>query len=408
MGELFILNQLNTGNLIEQIKIYLSNPSEFREQIAILALAAVAAVIVLVTFYFGFISFLERRRVKKAIKRRVRRKRTPFEIAVRKGLLIISLIAIFSAYYYTHYNEKFCSTCHYVEPFFREHQKAADHKNVTCISCHSAPGLTGKAAHIPVEIRNLFVHMNILKPLKNPVIYDSSCYSCHKEITSKVVGNITRVRHADFIFASKGSISCYNCHKGAGHTREEVRSKQFCANCHNGKDTFAMKECTECHREDVTISRSAIEEPIVQKIPAGQIRCNDVCHPKEVDAKCTPCHGTVMPHPEEFVRRHAANSWANRALCVRCHQERGATTKRACGCHPEEGDTMHGTYEWWFIEHQKAARSNPYMNCLCHSSTFKNDLCDFCHVEGSPLRKAMIEQMQSEQGSFGSPVSPGP
>lgn len=402
---IFLPLQINIGELIQQIKVYLSNPSEYRQQLAILMLAFVFAILIIVFLYVGTISIFERIRVKRAIKKRARRKLTPFERAVRTGITILVLTVIIAGYYYTHYDEKFCASCHNIEPYVKEHKRSKDHLSVKCISCHSNPGLTGKLSNLPRELRNLFVYLSLAKPTKSSPLFESSCYSCHKEIKSKTVGTVARVRHLDFLSPDNANISCSQCHKGLGHNPQEVSSKYICSQCHNGKQAFAMKECSMCHKDDVTLTQASSDETLIRKIGTGPLRCYNVCHPKQVESKCTPCHGTVMPHPAEFIKRHAANSWENRALCVRCHQERGATTKRACGCHPEEGTSMHGTFEYWFIEHQKAARSNPYMNCLCHESGGPKDLCDFCHIEGSPLRKAMLQQLTLQQQA---PIAPGP
>jgi len=407
----FMIAQLNVQIqvLLRQLQMFLSDPYEYRQQLAIISVILVFAVLLLVFSFISFASYMENRRIKKVIKKRARRKLTPFEKTVRLALSLFALVALIFTYFYTHYETDFCQKCHVLDKPIREHKQSKAHKQVRCINCHTDPGLTGKLASLPREGRNLLVAAGILKETKSVFVSYKACLNCHSRIKTKVVGSISKVRHSDFVLNPEEFIRCNRCHIYSGHRDENLSSKELCIRCHNGRRAFAVKECTRCHESDVTISESAVENQIlVQKISAGSLRCYNVCHPKEVDAICTPCHGTVMPHPQLFIRQHAKNSYANRNLCVRCHAENGATSKRACGCHPETGREMHGPYEKWFIEHQKAARSNPYLNCLCHAGSFGGHNCVFCHVEGSPLIKAMLEQEKLNQQGTPTFISPGP
>lgn len=407
----FIAAQLNNQFqvLLRQLRLFLSDPYEYRQQLAIIAVILVFAVLLLVFSFISFTAFLENRRIKRAIKKRARRKLTPFEKTVRLAISLFVVFAVFLAYFYTHYETSFCQKCHLLDKPIREHRQSKAHKQVRCINCHSDPGLTGKLASLPREARNLLVAAGFLKETRAVFVSYKACLDCHYKIKTEVVGTISKVRHSDFTSNPKEFIRCDRCHVASGHKDQNLSSKELCSQCHNGSQAFALKECSRCHMGDVTISESEVKDQgLVQKIGTGSLRCYNVCHPKEVDAICTPCHGTEMPHPQLFIRQHAKNSYANRNLCVRCHAENGATSKRACGCHPADGGEMHGTFEEWFIEHQKAARSNPYLNCLCHAGSFAGHNCGFCHVEGSPLLKAMLEQEKRNQQGNPSFVSPGP
>jgi hypothetical protein len=408
----FILAQLNNQIqvLINQIRMFLSNPFEYRQQLAIIAIILVFAVVIFVLSFISFANFLENRRIKRAIRKRAKRKLTPFEKIVRLTLTLLVLVVFISGYVYTHYDTHFCKNCHLLNQAIREHSQSKPHRKVQCFSCHADPGVTGKLASLPREARNLLVNFGILRERKVVFVSYKACLNCHFKIKTETVGTLSKVRHSDFIASKENFIRCDRCHQSSGHKDENLPSKHLCSRCHNGKQTFALKECNHCHQGDVTITETEVkDETLLQKIGTGPLKCYNACHPKEVDARCTPCHGTVMPHPQLFIRQHAKNSYSNRTLCVRCHAENGATTARACGCHPAEGGEMHGTYENWFIEHQKAARSNPYLNCLCHTGSLAGHNCAFCHIEGSPLIKSMIEnERMMQQGINPGFTSPGP
>lgn len=396
-------------SLFEQLKTFISNPYEYRQQLAVLLAAFVIFILILILFTFSVANFFEERRVKKAIRRRARRKLTPVEKALRTALMLGAFLLVVTGYYYSHYESSFCSSCHEIKQATKEHLLSKPHRKVRCIYCHTEPGVFGKLKSLPREFRNLLVHLEVIEKRGSVLAYDNACLGCHYKIRTEISKGINRVRHADFIDNYQFFVPCSRCHIKSGHQDRNLPSKEICSKCHNGERAFAMKDCKKCHDEDVTLrSSSSQKEVLIQKVGTGTLKCYNACHPKEVDAICTPCHGTEMPHPQLFIRRHAANSFANRNLCVRCHAENGATPKRACGCHPEEGDTMHGTFEWWFVEHQKAAKSNPYMNCLCHASSFGGNVCEFCHVEGNPLTKAMIQTEILNRTSTFTPVINAP
>lgn len=382
----------NIRRLLEQVSAAFKNPQENRELIAVILIVFVFLMLILVLSFIGVQSYLDNRRVKKAIKRR-KRKLTPFEAAMRTFVFSAFLIALVAAYYYTHYQSSFCSNCHEMKFVVEQHKRAPNHKNVACINCHLKPGLIGKFESLPREARNLLVHWDLARPQGIQLTFEESCINCHRKEMGKTLVNMINVRHSDFIYGADGKYRCSLCHKGTGHEAIDVYTKNYCVECHDGRKARPMKDCKTCHRTDVTLKAAFEGEQMFRTVGTGELRCKDTCHSPAADAKCTPCHGTEMPHPQTFIKQHALNSYNNRELCVRCHAKWGATTSRTCGCHPAEGDTMHGTYEFWFIEHQEAARTNPYYNCLCHAtSPYSADKCDFCHIEGSPLKKSMIEQ----------------
>ena len=98
------------------------------------------------------------------------------------------------------------------------------------------------------------------------------------------------------------------------------------------------------------------------------------CHPREF---CTGCHGVPMPHPKDFLKRHAAVGTADPQVCGKCH---GLGVDFCANCH-------HGTtlgYQInpkvpWRLQHPAAvAISGPAACFECHNPTY----CAECHVNG--------------------------
>ncbi len=88
----------NIRRLLEQVSAAFKNPQENRELIAVILIVFVFLMLILVLSFIGVQSYLDNRRVKRAIKRR-KRKLTPFEAAVRTFVFSAFLIALVAAYY---------------------------------------------------------------------------------------------------------------------------------------------------------------------------------------------------------------------------------------------------------------------------------------------------------------------
>jgi hypothetical protein len=96
----------------------------------------------------------------------------------------------------------------------------------------------------------------------------------------------------------------------------------------------------------------------------------------ETEQRCIECHGLELPHPVDFMSRHAGLSFRDPGLCSRCHET--AQTTDACACH--QAGEMHGEYSDWFPRHGPQAQTNWPGGCNCHDVGF----CAQCH-ETSPF-----------------------
>lgn len=70
-------------------------------------------------------------------------------------------------------------------------------------------------------------------------------------------GQAVTFRH----WSHRGKFSCRLCHvdlefsmtaNATGITEEDNKSGRYCGSCHNGKDSFAITECTRCHQKDAS------------------------------------------------------------------------------------------------------------------------------------------------------------
>ena len=151
-----------------------------------------------------------------------------------------------------------------------------------------------------------------------------------------------------------------------------------CTRCHNG--TKVSYECSTCHERDVAANSDIATFEKVRLTDA-----KGACYTCHQEAKCTSCHGTVMPHPQGWMTStgypgHAREGFANRQMCFRCHFEGsspGSGTDQSCMCHGLLND-QHGGAAWVKEHGLQATGQKPgaYARCFdCHSY----GICDACH-----------------------------
>lgn len=97
---------------------------------------------------------------------------------------------------------------------------------------------------------------------------------------------------------------CVTCH-----------TKQFCDNCHIGAKPKSHEQ------PDFVLGRGTRDGGRVKSghaqeaLRKGLLSCQ-TCHKQEF---CSNCHGTEMPHPQNFVSIHVREARKDLALCQRCH-----------------------------------------------------------------------------------------
>jgi len=197
------------------------------------------------------------------------------------------------------------------------------------------------------------------------------CLDCHNDVLERVVdAKGTRIRHGE---CAKDA-ACDTCHGTAAHgsatrwVRQPVMDD--CVRCHLSRK--ASVACDACHTEKSSAQRLAAGPWQVthganwrKTHGMGDITVCSVCHPQ---SKCVTCHGTPLPHAEDFGRTHGASATSPEQKCDGCHDRKVFCT----GCHgiemPHPATFLAG--------HSKIAKSRQDKSCLkCH---YQDD-CDGCH-----------------------------
>jgi hypothetical protein len=354
------------GSIGERMPLVLSDPGGYPQEAFVLAAGAAVLVIAVVLVGALLIDALPAWRARRSLGYRRRPqatvRRAGVVLAVIAGVLVaLALLPAIPPVGRT------CDTCHELGAAVTAWEADA-HRGVSCYGCHARPGLVG-SVQAGAEGAFRLVTRRESDEVRAPV-FERRCLGCHGEITTGVTGGEVRMRHSDVIEAG---YPCLSCHARVGHTALEreplpiTRSRMStCLHCHDG--VTASSSCTSCHNgrpSDVAAT------PIGQTADAG-ITCRG-CHKEETDRRCVECHGLELPHPAEFYGQHAALSWNDPMLCVRCHET--AVPGHGCDCHSDVN--VHGTYNRWFPMHGPAARANYPGGCLCHADSY----CLFCHEE---------------------------
>ncbi|MBI3946243.1 MAG: hypothetical protein HY321_10020 [Armatimonadetes bacterium] len=267
-----------------------------------------------------------------------------------------------------------------------------EQQSAACLRCHQ-PRVTaagwGASPHAKLGVSCLFCHeahrrtgnpRNLQKP------QGELCGGCHAPVASLIKEG---KHHA--VPEGMGCTACHDPHSAARPKLLRADRQVLCRKCHapdgarvrptshqgaewfkeHGKTAKAdvarcgtcharEKFCTPCHGTEMPHPGDWVMKHGATALKAGDAcaRCHDrakcaTCHAamaprshrqegfrarvadeaKGKEALCQLCHGTPMPHPENWIMEHKAKGagFAKDALCFTCHQKE-AFCKR---CHPD-------------------------------------------------------------------------
>jgi hypothetical protein len=357
----------------ERLPEILSDPRAYpREAMLLAAIAALLLILLILAVYviIGAASAAhERRKAGLRVSKRYRFGGLAAALSiVALALFLVAIAPLFPAV------GGACGVCHSVRPAV-DSWRDAGHGSTSCYGCHAEPGVMGAVQATFSGVAGRSSPPGDASSTVTVSIHSNGCLSCHEDIRDSLVGEGVTMRHLDVIEAG---IQCTECHVSVGHGDELTEDEDLvqersvmsvCLTCHDG--ITASSECDTCHAGRPLDDASAVSGDPTDT----PITCTG-CHQPETDARCISCHGLELPHPVDFMSRHAGMSFRDPALCARCHEN--ARTTDACACH-QDGE-MHGAYAQWFPRHGPTAQTNWPGGCNCHDVSF----CAQCH-ETSPF-----------------------
>ena len=300
--------------------------------------------------------------------RRPTRVLTPRRLALTLAVAAVVAVVALSVVGATGYG---CAVCH--RATVAPEAQNSGHAGVGCWDCHQDRGPLGLAARPLAVLRMGGARLAWRKPQAPPVDAEN-CLECHgDQILDTVMGNLVRVRHADFT----QSIACESCH--GEHRLAPTRPVlDKCAVCHNGLDAnntcdtchvspppdierssgwmatvhttraapghgsasfdtcpmcHASSECARCHEQAQLPHGSGPDWQLAHG--EASIGSGDGCLSCHEERECDSCHNLAMPHPAGWLPRHADEADRRRQkLCYTCHDEKNCLSCHTRHVHP--------------------------------------------------------------------------
>ncbi len=323
----------------------------------------------------------------------------------------------------------FCSTCHYMEPFY-ESWKASVHKNVQCTKCHFPPGLTGTIKGKMMGLVQVVNYLSNSYTRRRPwaEISDASCLQsgCHvkqklnKDVLYKGLVHFNHKAHLTQNRRGK-KLRCTSCHSQIVQGEHIVVTETTCFLCHF-KNSPAIppaeykkvSDCKTCHQwNKFTPGQMAAMGYNHTEVVKKGMNCLS-CHsdvivgdgyvPKE---NCYSCHfdNYRLSKYDDTKLIHTMHVTKHKVECTRCHlqiqhkvQKINASSNINCtSCHSNVHEEQLILFAGKKVDGIKAEPNPMYLKGLhcssCHifhKKLFKNSnvryankkSCEKCHGKG--------------------------
>lgn len=254
-------------------------------------------------------------------------------LLVFAGALIVSMLLVGWNRLVT--SDAFCASCHEMEPAADAGSRSV-HDDVSCLACHTKPGLAGSLRYLPTFAREsiqTFTGWDIA----NGVLAARDCGSCHVAIAGTPELEAAHPEGAD----------CAACHGEVSHPPLRLAGFERPVEAVAGEDPHppayvqthgeavvgGLGTCVECHdagfceachfRSTYPHPRGWIGEHGPTQMAEGPDACT-LCHPQTF---CAGCHGTEIPHRLGWLGEHWRDLQdAPVAPCMLCHPKTDCTS----------------------------------------------------------------------------------
>lgn len=233
-------------------------------------------------------------------------------------------------------NSRFCTTCHYMKPFY-DSWKTSKHSKVECVECHYPPGFTHKLAGKFKASVSLVKYITRQYGTKAYVeIDDSSCLQegCHsrQKLKGKTKFKDVVFDHSSHLagFRKVTKLRCTSCHAQIVQRSHIMVTSASCFLCHfkNKPEYENLSKCLQCHKDYLMTAK---KETMIdhKKIIDRKVDCYS-CHydiirssgivPK---SRCHLCHSEekriAKYNDTKFM--HKKHVTEHKVDCLQCHTE---------------------------------------------------------------------------------------
>ena len=254
-----------------------------------------------------------------------------------------------------------CGSCHETSAQYTAWKKS-DHSRVSCLDCHSGPGIVGYVSVPKRALRSLGVKMGVIRRASAVAFNYDNCLRCHDTILDGIViKRGIKVSHREIVDDGR---ACGDCHAGVGHevkgavSYDNYTSMDKCLYCHK---SGRLGKCKLCHvnrtgkglAKKTQMGLLAHDKGWGRRHGVAESRSCRLCHEREF---CGECHKIEMPHRSNWPSIHG-NQSQTQGGCAKCHKPKFCTS-----CHqikiPHESGWKHGS-----------------------QAKKKREVCDRCHTE---------------------------
>ena len=259
-----------------------------------------------------------------------RRKRRLLLFGIPAAVILLFVVAVeFTS------TSSFCSSCHYMKPFF-ESWKTSTHKDVQCKVCHYPPGMR---SFFRTKIEGLVMvgrYWTRLYVKSKPwaEIQDASCLrpGCHDRrlLEGQVqFGKVAFDHKVHFEDLKRGkTLRCTSCHSQIVQGEHITVTAESCFLCHFKDKTPEVRtgECAVCHRKDelLALKDNFDHAPVFD----NGYRC-DKCHSRIVSGtgevpreNCFKCHfeNDRLEKYGDTDLMHRTHITVSKIECEQCHR----------------------------------------------------------------------------------------
>jgi nitrate/TMAO reductase-like tetraheme cytochrome c subunit len=250
------------------------------------------------------------------------------------SLIGLLLLLVVSAEYTS--RPKFCTTCHYMEPFY-ESWATSTHKEVACVKCHYAPGFKSVIETKTVGLVHLVTYITEFYKRSKPTaeVSDASCLrsGCHEARLLSGREKFKRVYfdHAPHLTELRRGkkLRCTSCHSQIVQGDHMKVTESTCFLCHfkSGPGDAKIHNCTFCH--DAPTRENSTEEVVYDhsNVVEKNIAC-ERCHTEMIVGdgsvpleNCYNCHWEQdrLNRLKETNFMHKTHITEHKIECQQCH-----------------------------------------------------------------------------------------
>jgi len=322
----------------------------------------------------------------------------------RTGLFSLIVLIIFigvaflavGAFLDYHQNPKFCgTTCHVMEPYYESYidpknnaiMQAHVSNNITCLDCHTGPGLVGQIdpwLSVPKETYSLVTGDYDPDNLHGFVPVRNCMKGCHDRMDWLITASMGR--GANFTIVNGSTVwptqQIWHPFTSNGTDFTLLLDRETCVDCHDQRLNgigFTRDACPVCH--DLTVEELNLHRDQTCGMEDCHTQPEFVGHRKVMD-NCMFCHDRQHPEdarvPYSVAHEHGIFE-VNSTFCSACHVENynifiGSESK-------------HGSDTGCPDCHEEHKQHPQCMNCheevgVNHTITPPYDDCQVCHVQG--------------------------